>query len=296
MKFLQYQHSHIKNEQSFQRWCMKYNIEYLFSDTLENVNVFNPDFIWSPSDWFEPSRFPNAKIMYGPSLFVFPSQGHGCVGQPLSTENAYINCLSKWVGESYREFVSSTKVPYVHLPFSVDTDRFTPISSDKIYDFLIYSKHRDSTDVQKVIETVNKLNVSYNVITYGSYNESQYIDLLNKSKFCIWIGCHESQGFALQECLSMNVPIFVWNVKTMKEEYSSHGSKIYEHYSQNLYATSIPYWDTRCGAVLTNPTMIEDELLEFMKGSYSPREFVLETLSDDVCFKRLLITYDLKNT
>jgi hypothetical protein len=296
MKFLQYRHTHTKNEQSFQRWCRRYNLDYYFTETFSDIEKINPDFIWSPSEWFDPNLFPTSKIMYNPGMFVFPSGSHGCVGNPIQSQNAYINCLSEWIIHTYNEFVPSTKVPYVCLPFSVDTDRFLPEQTEKIYDFLIYHKHRSNHDLQIVINAVTKLNFSYTVVSYGSYNESDYIQLLNKSRFCIWVGCHESQGFAVQECLSMNVPIFVCNVKTMKDECSSDGSSYYGNYSQNLYATTVPYWDSKCGSMLKNPETIESELLEFMKGSYSPREFVLETLSDDVCFKRLLTTYDLKNT
>ena len=40
---------------------------------------------------------------------------------------------------------------------------------------------------------------------------------LKQARFCIWIGRHESQGFAFQECLASNVPILVWDVQSMKD-------------------------------------------------------------------------------
>ena len=96
----------------------------------------------------------------------------------------------------------------------------------------------------------------------------------------------------MQECLSMNVPIFLWNVTSMKNEYTNQNLQYYARYSQNLYATSAPYWDDRCGKIWSGKKWsgnnMKTEIEEFMKGSYNPREYVLETLSDKVCFSNLL--------
>jgi len=138
------------------------------------------------------------------------------------------------------------------------------------------------------------MGLTYTVIQYGSYTEKQYISTLNRVRFCIWVGSHESQGFALQECLSMNVPIFVWNATNMRDEYSNN-NRLFSNYSQNLASTTVPYWDSRCGKIWDTSKEMSSELSEFISqlNTYSPRSYVLDNLSDKVCFGNLLRHFKL---
>ena len=118
--------------------------------------------------------------------------------------------------------------------------------------------------------------------------------MLEKSRFGIWIGCHESQGFALQEALSMNVPLLVMNVSDMREE-CVKGRFIYEHHKEPMKATAIPYWSNECGEVLLKDE--ESKILEtlelmnqkIIERKYSPREFIEKNL-DWKAFQRNMET------
>ena len=46
------------------------------------------------------------------------------------------------------------------------------------------------------------------------YQESDFADAISKAPYAIWIGRHESQGFAFQETLSSDTPIFVIDVNS----------------------------------------------------------------------------------
>ena len=96
------------------------------------------------------------------------------------------------------------------------------------------------------------------------------------------MGRHESQGFALEEALSCNVPLLVWDVKSMNEE---HGSNY-----NNIPATVIPYWDKRCGENFYNLNELESVFSKFILNinNYKPREYVLENLTFNVCEKNLI--------
>jgi hypothetical protein len=128
-------------------------------------------------------------------------------------------------------------------------------------------------------------------VVAGSDRVEEYHKLLLESKLCIWLGRHESQGFAFQEALSYNVPLLVYDVLDMKEEVNDHNVSVYASYNRiSLPATSAAFWDPICGEKTTNPKDI-DPLLKKMMGSldkYRPREFVERELSDKVCFKRVL--------
>ena len=80
----------------------------------------------------------------------------------------------------------------------------------------------------------------------------------------MWLDAHESQGFALQEALSCNVPLFVWNITSMRQEYGSSYN--------DIPATTIPYWDERCGEYFYNINELEDKFNLFLSKleTYKP--------------------------
>jgi hypothetical protein len=292
MIFLQIGPGHHKNELAVKRGCKLFNIEYTYSESLDSGNRCNPDIIWAPAVWFEPTLFPNSKIMYGPGLYVFPSKTHPSYDLSISYPDVnkyFFNSLSPWVTTLYGEFVERLKIPYAEIPFGVDTNLFINDSSQKDFDCLIYFKNRHTTCLDKAVQTVRSMGLSCMVIRYGAYSESDYISVLKRVKFCIWVGCHESQGFALQECLSMNVPIFVWNATNMRDEHFND-VQTFSNYAQKLTATTVPYWDSRCGRIWNTTKEMKSELSEFISqlNTYSPRSYVLENLSDQVCFGNLL--------
>ena len=61
-------------------------------------------------------------------------------------------------------------------------------------------------------------NIKFEVFDYlNKYPEKKYLKYLQKAKYGIILDAHESQGFAIEEALSCNVPLLVWNVKHMSQ-------------------------------------------------------------------------------
>jgi hypothetical protein len=168
--------------------------------------------------------------------------------------------------------------------FGVDTETFSSdkplIEREKVF---IYFKHRNPLEL-KLIETFLTIKkYDYRIFSYKNrYSEEEYIEYLQNSKFGIWLGGHESQGFALEEALSSNVPLLVWSVKSMKQEYGSS--------YDDIPATTIPYWDERCGEYFHNPTEVEDKFDIFISkiDTYKPREYIVENLSIEKCEEKLI--------
>lgn len=168
------------------------------------------------------------------------------------------------------------------IPFGVDTITFYETTAiQERNKVLVYIKHRDPIDLMEIQKLLSKRNIDYQIFDYSrKYNEQHYINYLQECKYAIFIIAHESQGFAVQEALSCNVPLFVWTVKSMNQEWEQN----YPDY----YATSIPYWDNRCGEFFYYSEQIDSMFDIFLSKlyAYEPRKYILENLSMDVCEKR----------
>jgi len=200
MKFVQLGHSHPRNEEAFVRGCLLFNIEYEKVDSVSQITS-SPDLIWTISTWIDPCSFPNSKILYGPQFFVFPSTDGplAVCNSPRAESSCFYNCLSDWNIKIHQSFAPNPTIPYICLPFGVDTSLLKPEPSVKKDDIvLVYWKQRHSQDIDIVLSLLQENGLNYRLIKYGSYEASEYHKLLRTSKICIWVGRHESQGFAFQ--------------------------------------------------------------------------------------------------
>ena len=224
MKVLQVGNSHPRNSEFMRRACQKYGIE--FSEVSKAGFADNGyDIIWSPSQWINPDQYPKSKFIFGPQFWVLPDANHSFFTQskPEHASRCIFTCLSQWIFSLYSEItdIAKSNIPFLPLPFGLDIQES---KKDIIeYDCLVYYKarHPSLLDFTKLV--VGASSLKYNVYTYGSYDRSEYIQTLRKSHFVIWIGSHESQGFGFQECLATGTPIYVYDVKSLKDECSPNG-------------------------------------------------------------------------
>jgi hypothetical protein len=248
----------------------------------EGMNV---DFSHSPNkeyDWivnfseFKTYSGHNGGVIYGPQI-MFPTIPASSV--PNVYGKTYCNLLSDWLVDLNSDI--NPDIKSIALPFAVEVNRFIP--SEKSGKPVIYFKHVKGDRLQSVI---NKLGNDFIVIRYGSYSEDYYLKSISEAPYVIWIGCHESQGFAFQEALSCNTPIFVINVRSLRDETGSGGHLPWGNFmpGHELKATSASYFDERCGIISYFETW-ENEIDNFLSNihSYSPREFIMETLSPRAC-------------
>jgi hypothetical protein len=200
-------------------------------------------------------------------------------------QNFVYNALSPWVYSLHKLFVECRDIKLIKLPFGVDTEKFiSDVPFEKRTEVFVYYKRRQPQELQYILNFLNSKNITYRIFDYTSrYSEEEYLQHLQKSKYGIWVGCHESQGFALEEALSCNVPLCVWSVQNMSQEQGVN----YFPYP----ATSASYWDSRCGEIFYAPNdfnaTFDKFLLNVSNGNYRPREFIMENLSKDICEKRL---------
>jgi hypothetical protein len=234
-------------------------------------------------------KYRNKLIILGPHFSVFPNDYIKNINYNIN-KNIIYNLLSDWVINEWKKTINN--LPLVSLPFPVDVDLFKP-DNDIIYNnkkkIMIYIKQRKEEDYLYIIKYLENLYDKNNIKIFNyddKYNEVDFIETLKDTKFCIWIGRHESQGFALEETLALNVPILVFNVKNMGQEKGFENN--YEYLQIN--ATTIPYWNEYCGEYFTDLNEFENIFQIFIKniinGYYKPREFIINNLSPTSIFKK----------
>jgi hypothetical protein len=289
---------HNKNLQAIERMCNSMSIEYEISGDYNRIKQNNYDILVSCSIFVNPEDIPESiKIIMGPQFFVFPSgEVVGKRNEKLSKRCVY-NILSNWIRDVFLEFTEDFIFPMKEFPFSVDINRFRPNPGvNKEYDCVVYIKRRSKKLVDNIISLINSKQIKYKVFKYGSYDENEYKDALQKSKFMLTIDAHESQGFALEEAMSSGVPLLVMDATSMYDEMDNGVNATYEYLRpKNLKATSVPYWSEECGIKLKDEEGLSEAIDYMVKyhSEFSPRDYIIRTLSDEVCMKRILDYFKL---
>ena len=278
---------HHKNWDGIQRMCKSCNIDFEYTNCTQRIKENNYDILYCMSNFINPYDIPqNIKIIYGPQLWVIPVQPMLGTFDENLRDRCVFNLLSTWVEHYVREF-GEFIMPISHFPLAVDTNKFVPSPHEKEYDCLVYIKRRSNDIVNNTLNVLNQKGLKYKVFTYGSYNEDDYLSSLQKAKFMISLDAHESQGFALQEAMSCNVPLLVMDATSIYDEKPDGVHSLYEYLRpKKLIATSVPYWSDECGIKTDEEHLSED--IDRMNSQFAPRDYIVRTLSDEVCMKRIL--------
>lgn len=238
--------------------------------------------LWIHDDAIALSRIykldPGVKVVAGPNLYVSPRN----VPRAIDLAKAVYLHPSQWVKCFWLDF-GFDKCPIEVWPTGIDTDEFKPATDNKEY-VLVYFKQRSAEELN-IVENVLKIkNIDYKLIDYNtSYKEDEYKNLLKKARYVIWLGRQESQGVALQEAMSCDVPILVCDVSYIGQWSVDQKLKYILNKEESEYAntTSAPYFDERCGIKIKDLSGINGaiEKMEEQLNGFRPREYVLESLN-----------------
>lgn len=269
---------HHKNMIGLKLLLNSINIQYKFG----NINdIKDYDIIYSPNYPLNSNLYPDKKFIFGPHFSVFPDNKLLQINN-INNNSIYIQ-PSNWARDVWINMNAEKNLPVKTFSFAVEVDKFRPIENSKKNEIFIMYKHRNPKELEYIISFLSKISVNFKLFNYQTkYNENEYIRCLQNAKYGIWIGRHESQGFALEEALSCNIPLLVWDVNYMSQEYG------YNY--PDIPATVIPYWDKRCGEYFKEKEIFEETYYKFINklDTYKPREYILENLSPEKCGERFI--------
>tara|TARA_B100001540_G_C15796617_1_gene637939 strand:- start:294 stop:1154 length:861 start_codon:yes stop_codon:yes gene_type:complete len=273
---------HHKNKQGLERLLKYKGIEI----TYNVADIESCSLIYSPSNAINTEKYSNKKFIFGPHFSVFPTNKLVEINN-VRNNGIYIQ-PSEWVTKFWREMNAENVISLRSFCFPVDTDKFKPLNDrNDCKKAFIYFKRRKPEELRLIEDVLKSRGFEYKIFDYmKTYEEEEYLKYLQGSKFGIILDAHESQGFAIEEALSCDVPLLVWNVRSMNQEYG------YNY--PDIPATSIPYWDDRCGEYFYEGDEVNKRLTELLNklDEYKPREYVLENLSVEKCANNFIKLVD----
>ena len=273
---------HIKNL-NFLLNCKRIQINEHDINEIDNLILSEYDAVYSPCCPIDVSKYPNTKFIFGPHFSIFPEQHH--MDMIRKNNNVVYIQPSDWVVKLWTNNTPiCNDIKIVPFAFGVETDKFKEtIPFENREQVFVYFKRRNHHEINQLLYFLQSKNIEIKIFDYVSgYSGEEYMNYLQHSKYGIWLDAHESQGFALQEALSCNVPLLVWNVSSFNQEEGAN--------YPDVPATTIPYWDSRCGEYFYDINELEEKFNYFLSNieNYKPREYILENLSLDVCENKLI--------
>jgi len=200
------------------------------------------------------------KLIVGPFICNHPSEYNQIT---LSKEIDSLVFFSEWHKVMFEHYSSPLKNATIWFS-GVDINKWKPSNIVK-QKCLIYYKTPNSKLLNVVYNKLNQSNIEPILLKYGSYTPEGYKTALDQAQFCIFISVTETQGVALLESWSMNVPTLVWN------------SAIWEYQGFKYEkASSCPYLNSKLGLDFKGIKDFEITFDSFLNkiNDFTPREIV----------------------
>lgn len=221
------------------------------------------------------------QLLAGPNLMVRPNEFDGI----LADQNIdKVIVPSEWVKIAYAEDLPSIKDKLTVWPCGVNASFFKPGDITKNpKKVLVYWKTGPENLLGEIESALKTANIEYSILKYGNYTPDDYKTSLASSSVGIFCSTGESQGLALQEAWSMDVPTFVWQPNELMIK-----GKQFSVFS------SAPYLKEETGSLFKSIAELETLLVKFKNKEFkfAPRAVVIKQFTDDICAQTLLTFFD----
>tara|TARA_Y100001972_G_C7641265_1_gene322164 strand:- start:715 stop:1548 length:834 start_codon:yes stop_codon:yes gene_type:complete len=209
------------------------------------------------------------ETLVGPNLMTLPSDDPAVWHY---FDNFVVPC--EWVQNKYEKYTLPSNVKLHQWAVGIDTDLFSPKDKSRSK-CMVYSKRGCPKNLEVIEKTLTSLKIDYVVLNYGSYTELDLLSEGEQSLFAILNTSTESQGIAYQEILSMGIPCYAVDKQVWDDQPG-----------YNFPATSVPYFDDRCGIKHENLSRL-GEFLDKL-STFKPREYILDNLTLEISAKKYL--------
>ncbi len=221
-------------------------------------------------------------LSVGPNVFVLPSEVRD---ELLSSAVKQIIVPSPWVGQLYASALPAIGSKIRVWAAGVDPLRWWPLETLEAVESrrcLIYRKSATTQEVVEVGELCRRLRWDWGVIEYGRYSSKEYLDALRRADVLVFLGETESQGLAMFEAWSANVPTFVRRWRPHQTEVIVDPLRLGEWAG----VCSSPYLSDDTGAFWSNLDELRDLLENSGTPNHQPRRWVLKNATLELAAKK----------
>lgn len=217
------------------------------------------------------------KLLVGPNVFVRSCEGGGIMADPMIDA-----CLvpGEWVRIAYEQDNPALIGRIAVWPAGIDEYYWSPLNHDqKTKNVIIYWKTESEQFINQIKQCLVARGWNPLLVRYGFYNQQHYKELLQNAAFAVFISISESQGLALAEAWSMNVPTIVWD-----QQY------LVAHGREYKIVSSCPYLSNQAGMRWKTLDEFENSIknIDSLLPCYTPRAWVLEHMTDSESIRNLM--------
>lgn len=212
------------------------------------------------------------RLLAGPNLVVLPDEHEGVL---MSEAIDVVLVPSRWVQAMYEQRSPALAGRISIWAAGVDPVFWRPYAPQQRRLVLIYNKLQRRR-ARTVRDFVARLGYPTAFVSYGRYSPARYRRLLNSSIAMVFLTESESQGLALAEAWAMDVPTFVVDNRERLV-----GGRPVE-------VSTAPYLTAATGRFWGDPEELASFLSAAALARFTPRAWVLDHMSDQVCAQKLL--------
>ena len=208
------------------------------------------------------------RLIVGPNIVVRAFEEDSVLASP---EIDMVLVPSRWVKAAYEADEPRLIGRIAVWPAGVDADHWAP-SGGARHTVLVYEKCQPEAAAEAA-EAIRAAGFVPVTIHYGNYQPKEFKRALDQALACVVVGQSESQGLALAEAWSMDVPTFVRRFDVILDE--------------GTPCSAAPYLTDMTGAFWSSNEELQ-QLLAAGTASYAPRDWVLANNTDCHAAKALL--------
>jgi len=271
----------------------------LVRSVVEGLRAIDADFNFNPASFSQIARVVYAPaneallqamelkrrgavdfLVAGPTNALFVDDCDSILQRP---EIDLVIVPSAWTMDFYRGVPSVVAKSRV-CPCGVDAEVWAPAATRKEQSAVVYWKSGDERFCEEVEAMVRRcglepLRVRARAGEHNLFTPEALRDMLNRSAVAVFLSTFETQGIALAEAWSMNVPTVVWDPRGAAEWQGRTFTS----------GSSAPYLTPATGIAARDTASLEPAIGQALAtlDSFQPREWVLANMTDAICSRKL---------